>query len=227
MSIIDVILALGQREIPLRGNWDKKEGCEDGNFVYFVKWKCQFHGDLKDHLDHAKDNAKYLSPRIQNEVIHLAEDLIREKIMSCIPKYWSLMADETQDCSTTEQVSICVRYVNTKGDVCEDFAGFIKLEKMDAQTIVDTLLSTIQGWGLDMSNLVAQGYDSASVMSSEKNGVQAKVKEKYPNVVCHCRSMCLILPYQVDVVVCHLLEIYLTVFKNLPGLWEVVPGSKQ
>ena len=49
LSIIDVILALGQRGIPLRGNWDKKEGCEDGNFVYFVKWKSQFHGDLKDH----------------------------------------------------------------------------------------------------------------------------------------------------------------------------------
>ena len=167
----------------------KKKGCEDGNFIYFVKWKSQFHGDLKDHLDHAKDNAKYLSPRIQNEVIHLAEDLIREKIMSCIPKYWSLMADETQDCSTTEQVSICVRYVNTNGEVCEDFAGFIKLEKMDAQTIANTLLSTIQGWGLDMSNLVAQGYDGASVMSSEKNGVQAKGKEKYPNVTyVHCCS---------------------------------------
>ena len=108
--------------------------------------------------------------------------------MSSILKYWSLMADETQDCSTTEQVSICVRYVNTKGEVCEDFAGYIKLEKMDAQTIADTLLSTIQGWGLDMSNLVAQGYDGASVMSSEKSGVQAKVKEKYPNVTyVHCR----------------------------------------
>lgn len=86
------------------------------------------------------------------------------------------MADETQDCSTTEQMSICVRYVSTLDEVCEDFIGFVKLEKMDAHDIADTLLSTVEGWGLDMFSLVAQGYDGASVMSSGKNGVQAKVK---------------------------------------------------
>ena len=31
LAIIDVILALGQRGNALRGNWDKKEACEDGN----------------------------------------------------------------------------------------------------------------------------------------------------------------------------------------------------
>ena len=189
LAIIDVILALGQRGIALRGNWDKKEACEDGNFMYFVKWKATFDQDLKHHLDNSKDNARYTSPRIQNEIIQLTEDLIREKILACIPKYWSLMADETQDCSTSEQVSICIRYVNTKGEVCEDFAGFIQLERMDAQTIANRLLSTVEGWGLNMSGLIAQGYDGASVMSGSRNGVQAKVREKYPNVTyVHCRS---------------------------------------
>ena len=99
------------------------------------------------------------------------------------------MADETQDCSTSEQVSICIRYVNTKGEVCEDFAGFIQLERMDAETIANKLLSTVEGWGLNMSGLIAQGYDGASVMSGSRNGVQAKVREKYPNVTyVHCRS---------------------------------------
>ena len=37
---------------------------------------------------------------------------------------------------------------------------------MDAQSIADTLLMTVQNWGLDTSCLVAQGYDGASVMSS-------------------------------------------------------------
>lgn len=46
---------------------------------------------------------------------------------------------------------------------------------MDAQIMADTLLSTVEGWGLDMSSLVAQGYDGASAMSSGKNGVQVKV----------------------------------------------------
>ena len=182
LAIIDVILALGQKGIALRGNWDKKEACEDGKFLYFVKWKATFDQDLKCHLDNARDNARYTSPRIQNEIIHLTEGLIREKILACIPKYWSIMADETQDCSKSEQLSICIRYVNTKGEVCEDFAGFIQLEKMDAQTLANRLLSTVEGWGLNMFDLIAQGYDDASVMSSSRNGVQAKVREKYPIV---------------------------------------------
>ena len=40
-----------------------------------------------------------------------------------------------------------------------------------------------------MSGLVGQGYDGAGVMSSSRNGVQAKVAEKYPNATyVHCRS---------------------------------------
>ena len=61
-AIIDVILALGQRGIALRGSWDKDKACEDRNFLYFVKWKATFDQDLKRHLDNAKDNARYTSP---------------------------------------------------------------------------------------------------------------------------------------------------------------------
>ena len=40
-----------------------------------------------------------------------------------------------------------------------------------------------------MTYLVAQGYDGAAVMSSSKNGVQSKIREKYPNATyVHCRS---------------------------------------
>lgn len=70
------------------------------------------------------------------------------------------MADEVQDCSVIEQDSICLRYVIDVGEVCEDFMGFVAL---DAQCIADTLLPTLQQLGLDMTCLVAQGYDGSSV----------------------------------------------------------------
>lgn len=84
LSIIDIIIALGQRGIPFRGNWDKKSNSEDVNFAFFVNWKSTFHKDLQDHMEHAAENA---SPRIQNEVISICEGVIRERIMACIPKY--------------------------------------------------------------------------------------------------------------------------------------------
>ena len=109
--------------------------------------------------------------------------------MKSVPKYWSIIADETQDWSSTEQVSLCIRYTSNVNKFCEEFVGFIKVEKMDAQSISDALISALLLWGLDMSYLVGQGYDGASFMSSSKNGVQAKVAAQYPNATyVHCYS---------------------------------------
>ena len=99
------------------------------------------------------------------------------------------MADETQDISTTEQISLCVRYINREYEVCEEFLGFTKVSKMDAESIADAIVSTVKHWGLDMACLVGQRYDGAAVMSSSKNGVQSKIAAKYPNATyVHCRS---------------------------------------
>ena len=65
LSIIDIILVLGQRGIPFRGNWDRKEKSKDGNF-FFINWKSTFHKNLKEHVQHSADNAKYTSPKILN-----------------------------------------------------------------------------------------------------------------------------------------------------------------
>ena len=186
LSIIDIILVMGQRGIPFRGNWDKKERAEDGNFAFFVNCKSEYHNDLKMHIANAPENA---SPKVQNEIIQLCETVICERIIFNILQYWSLITDETQDCSATEQLSLCIRYVSTSGEIREYFMGYVKLERMDAQSISDTLLSTVQKWGLDFTSLVGQGYDGAAVMSSSKNGVQSKIREKCPNATyVHCRS---------------------------------------
>ena len=121
----------------------------------------------------ASGNAKCKSPRIPNEIINLCDSFIKNRVQASIPKYWGVVADETQDCSTTEQLSICMRYLSGENEVCEEFVGFVRLEKLDAQIIADTLIHALQEWGFDMSGLVGQGYDGASVMSSSRNGVRA------------------------------------------------------
>ena len=99
------------------------------------------------------------------------------------------MADETTDVSATEQMSICIRFVNGNMEVCEEFLGFVKLTKMDAQSVFDVLISTLEGWGLDLRALVGQGYDGANVISGSKNGLQKKASDAYPNAIyVHCRS---------------------------------------
>ena len=84
LSIIDVVIALGQRGIPVRGNWDPSKRNEDGNFSFFVDWKSKYDPELKDHLDHASGNTKYTPTRIQNEIINLCDNFIRDCVWASI-----------------------------------------------------------------------------------------------------------------------------------------------
>ncbi|CAB3980295.1 52 kDa repressor of the inhibitor of the kinase-like [Paramuricea clavata] len=99
------------------------------------------------------------------------------------------MADETMDVSAMEQMSICIWFVNSNMEVCEEFLGFVKLTKMDVQFVFDVFIPILKGWGLDLTGLVGQGYDGAAVMSGSNNGLQKKVSDAYPKAVyVHCCS---------------------------------------
>ena len=134
-------------------------------------------------------NAKYTSPMFQNTIISLCENAIQEKVLAMFSSsYWSLMADETEDVSNMEQVSVCARFVHNY-EVYEEFLRCVAVAKIDAQTIADALLSTLKQWGANLAFLVSHGYDGASVVSSSKNGVQAKIVKVFPNTTyVHCRS---------------------------------------
>ena len=96
------------------------------------------------------------------------------------------MVDETTDVSTTEQLSICVRYVHIKGDeleVCEEFLGFCAVSSTDAETITSTIITFMKNCGLNMEKLCGKGFDGAANMSGHISGVS--VNAKY---FTHCRN---------------------------------------
>jgi len=84
------------------------------------------------------------------------------------------MVDETMDVSTTEQASICVRYV-------EEFLGFCALPSTDAGSITSAIVNFANTCGLDMTKLVGKGLDGAANMSGHVSGVSVRLKELYPN----------------------------------------------
>ena len=112
--IIDSIQFLVKQGLALRGgNWDKAAKNEDGNFTSLLEFMKKHSPELKSHLQNSPRNARYLSPKIQNEFIMINADLIRKSIVDeCNTSlFWSIMIDETTDTSTKEQVSTCARYV--------------------------------------------------------------------------------------------------------------------
>ena len=79
LSIIDIIMCLGQRNMTFPGTWEEES--KNGNFRHFVSWKAEFDSTLKQHLQAAPQNGKYLSPKTQNELIGCSAEEVRETLL--------------------------------------------------------------------------------------------------------------------------------------------------
>lgn len=79
LSILDVIVCLGQRNVAFPGSWEGES--EAGNFHHFVDWKSEFESTLKIFLQTAPKNPMYLSPAIQNELLECCANDIRETLL--------------------------------------------------------------------------------------------------------------------------------------------------
>lgn len=187
-SVIDTVIFCGTHDLPLRG----KE-LHEGLFEDLIKLKIQS-GDvsLKAHSESCAKNATYMSPQIQNELINIAGDVIREDIIDDLKKAqaYSILADESCDIAGKEQLSIGVRFFDEeKLLIREEFLGFVELIAMDAKTIASAIDNFISNVGLDPEKCVGQGYDGCSTMSGKDGGVQKILREKYKKALFfHCAS---------------------------------------
>jgi hypothetical protein len=86
----------------------------DRNFRSLLRFRARS-GDLilKDHLENSAANVIYISPLIQNELIHICGASIQTQKVTKIKNavFFSILADETCDISRIEQISLCVRYI--------------------------------------------------------------------------------------------------------------------
>ena len=56
---------------------------------------------------------------------------------------------------------------------------------------METIVSTLQGLGLKIENMMGQGYDGATNMSSDNAGVQHRIRECSPKAeYVHCSGHC-------------------------------------
>ena len=110
-AIISLIATCGKQNVPIRGKTDDRS-----NFMAFLTYRAEADPDLQQYLKSCPKNARYTSHRIQNELINLCGNQIRNKIIASIKTagIFTILADETADVSCTEQVAICIRYTVKK-----------------------------------------------------------------------------------------------------------------
>ena len=133
---------------------------------------------LNEIAKNVPKNAKYINPEFQNELIEILASLVRRNILEKIQTscgYVTLKCDETRDKTGVELLTIIIRFIN-ENDVIEKLLGIYELEQLDAQCITDKILSFLND--VNLSNLIAQCCDGASVMSGKSDGVQAILQER-------------------------------------------------
>ena len=188
-----VALLCSKQELALRGNNESSESLNKGNFKEILTLVARHDPVVADRLFHGPKNAIYTSPIVQNEIINIMANIVRRQISTLIQKagYYSILADETKDASKQEQLSIAIRYVECSS-VVERFLTFTIASDLDADHLSKYILDTLALHNLDVSKIVSQGYDGASVMSGRCSGVQQRIREIVPQAVyVHCRAHCL------------------------------------
>ena len=87
---------------------------------------------------------------------------------------------------------MCARFIDKNNDVREEFIVFIHLPRIMGEVIAETIVSTLEGLGLEIENVRGQGYDGAANMSSDNVGAQRRIRERSPKAVyVHCSGHCL------------------------------------
>ena len=99
---------------------------------------------IQQKITNTPQNATYTSPQIQNDIL---AGIVQSRISTDVRNggIYSILADETKDCSKKEQLSIVLRYVDQESaTIHEQFLMYVEAKCMDAETLTSYILDTIQ-----------------------------------------------------------------------------------
>lgn len=201
--LTDIVFTLAAGNLPLRGHREQLGEVGSGNFLALVELVAKYDPVLNELLHKPKGSPRYLSPDIQNELIAVLGNALRQHLTQEIraAPFFSVIGDSTKDVSKVEQFSSCYRYVvldceaNT-ASVRETFLGFVPERDQSAEAVAEMIVGQINEAGLDISRCRGQGYDGAAVMSGVYAGVQKRIIDHSPNAVyvhCICHRLNLVL----------------------------------
>lgn len=184
--IIDVILFCSKNNLALRGTTEKIGDLNSGIFLQLIELISHYSPILAQHVQEVKQSnfsTSYFSPSIQNEIIVLLGQTIRNKIITSIKKakYYGIMFDCTPDISHKEQMSQIIRYVkidNTEISIEESFIDFIQSREKTGTGLANEILKKLEEDGIELKKCRAQGYDNGANMAGKYNGVQAVICRK-------------------------------------------------
>ncbi|XP_035837174.1 zinc finger MYM-type protein 1-like [Helianthus annuus] len=171
------------------GHDESKDSLNKGNFLELLELMGEMNEELaKVILENAPANNQMTSPKIQADIKHCyAQEVIKQILEELGDDVFSLLVDESCDVSKKEQMAVVIRFVDKVGIVKERFIGLVHVKETSAITLKTAIDDILARYGLSLKRIRGQGYDGASNMSGEFNGLRALIlKENVSAFYIHC-----------------------------------------
>ncbi|XP_030964725.1 zinc finger MYM-type protein 1-like [Quercus lobata] len=210
-----------------RGHDESLDSKNIGNFIELIKFTSTFNDKVTSVvLKNAPRNAKYTSPTIQKEILHILASNVQNAIHREIwDAKFCILIDEARDESKREQMAIILRFVDKSGFIRKRFFHVVHVRDTTALTLKKEICVVLFRYNLHIENIRGQGYDGDSNMRGEWNGLQALfIKECPCAYYVHCtthRLQLALVTASKEVKVIH------QFFDHLTNIINIVVGSSK
>ncbi|XP_071683789.1 uncharacterized protein [Lolium perenne] len=187
-AAIDICRYLLHQGQPFRGHDESEDSTNKGNYLELKDYTMMQNDVVAKAFKNAPRNNQLVSPTIQKDITQCFAEEIMGSILKDIDNgVFSLLVDECRDVSDKEQMAVVLRYVNKCGVSNERFVGVVHVEETTADYLKSTIDFMFAKFGLSLQQVRGQGYDGASNMAGEFNGLQAKImRENSSAYYVHC-----------------------------------------
>ena len=165
-----------------RGHDESATSSNRGNYLELLQFLADNNDKVREVvMENAPGNLKLLAPCIQKEIVNSCALETLDAIMDGLKdRFFSILVDEARDVSVKEQMAMVLRYVDDNGHVIERFVGIQHVTDTTSSSLKDAIDTLFSRNGLSISKLRGQGYDGASNMRGELNGLKTKILREQP-----------------------------------------------
>ncbi|KAM3359379.1 zinc finger MYM-type protein 1-like [Capsicum galapagoense] len=170
-------------------HFEKEKNESRGIFLEFLRWYGDINEDVESIiLENASKNKMMCCPKIQKDIVDAcAKETIKVIMEDLDGDYFGILVDESKDISHKEQMRLVLRYVDKKGEVIEQFVGVVHVSDTSARSLKKSIYSFLLDHSLSPSQIRGKGYDGASNMQRELNGLKSLILRDTPSAYStHC-----------------------------------------
>jgi hypothetical protein len=187
---IDTARLILNQGLAFLGHDESKESYNKGNFSEVYDCLVEHDLDLQKTVGDALRalNSSMVAPEIQRDIVQCFANEVLHSILDELGNdVFCLLVDESMDVSCKEQMTMVLRYVDQRGTVKERFVSLVHVTETTSSYLKSAIDSLFTKLKLSLNQVRGQGYDGASNMRCEFNGLQSLImRESSTPYYVHC-----------------------------------------